>query len=61
MIVNEDGSVDIYFDPKALAGNEANRLQTVRGKGWFCVLRLYSPTKAWFDKTWRPSEIELVE
>ena len=31
------------------------------GKGWFCVLRLYSPTEAWFDKTWRPGEIELVK
>jgi hypothetical protein len=59
--VNEDGSVDLYIGPKAPAGKEANWLQTVPGKGWFCVLRLYSPTEAWFDKTWRPGEIELVE
>ena len=38
-----------------------NWLQTVPGKGWFLVLRLYSPTEAWFDKTWRPGEIELVK
>ncbi len=31
------------------------------GKGWFCVLRLYSPTEPWFDKTWRPGEIELIQ
>jgi hypothetical protein len=31
------------------------------GKGWFSLLRLYSPTEAWYDKTWRPGEIELVE
>jgi hypothetical protein len=24
-------------------------------------LRLYSPTEAWYDKTWRRGEIELVE
>ncbi|MHC4982924.1 MAG: DUF1254 domain-containing protein [Planctomycetota bacterium] len=50
-----------YFGPKAPAGKEANWLQTVPGKGWFCVLRLYSPTEAWYDKTWRPGEIELVK
>jgi hypothetical protein len=61
VIVNDDGSVDLYFGPKAPAGKEANWIQTVPGKGWFSVLRLYSPTKAWFDKTWRPGEIELVE
>jgi hypothetical protein len=33
-------------------------------KGWFKgtnLFRLYSPLKPWFDKTWRPSEIELVK
>jgi hypothetical protein len=61
MIVNDDGSIDLYFGPKAPAGKEANWLQTVPGKGWFCLLRLYSPTEAWYDKTWRPGEIELVQ
>jgi hypothetical protein len=61
MIVNDDGSIDLYFGPKAPAGKEANWLQTVPGKGWFCLLRLYSPTEAWYDKTWRPGEIELVD
>ncbi len=61
MIVNKDGSVDLYFGPKPPKGKEANWLQTVPGKGWFCVLRLYSPTEAWYDKTWRPGEIELVK
>ena len=56
---NADGSIDIYFAPEAPKGKEANWIQTVRGKGWFCLLRLYSPTEAWFDKTWQPGEIEL--
>jgi hypothetical protein len=60
LIVNEDGSIDLYFGPEAPAGKEDNWIQTVPGKGWFCLLRLYSPTEAWFDKTWRPGEIELV-
>ncbi len=61
VIVNDDGSVDLYFGPKAPAGKEANWIQTVKGKGWFCLLRLYSPYEAWYDKTWRPGEIELVK
>jgi hypothetical protein len=61
LIANEDGSIDLYFGPKAPAGKEANWTQTVPGKGWFALLRLYSPTEPWFDKTWRPGEIELVK
>ena len=37
-----------------------NWIQTMPGKGWFTILRLYSPLESFFDKSWRPSEIELV-
>ena len=57
--VNPDGSVDVYFGPKAPAGKETNWIQTVPGKGWNTILRLYSPLEPWFDKSWRPGEIEL--
>ena len=53
-----DGSVDVYFGPKAAAGKEQNWVQTVPGKGWNTLLRFYSPLEPFFDKTWRPSEIE---
>ena len=39
---------------------EGNWIQTTEGKGWFPILRLYSPLEPFFDKTWRPGEIELV-
>ncbi len=61
MIVNDDGSIDLYFGPEAPAGKEANWTQTVPGKGWFVALRLYSPDEDWFDKKWRPGDIELLE
>ena len=61
LLTNDDGSIDIYFGPEAPEGKEANWIQTMPNKGWFALLRLYSPTEAWFDKTWRPGEIELVE
>ena len=57
---NPDGSTDIYFGPVAPEGKENNWLQTVPGKGWWTILRLYNPLQPFFDKTWRPSEIEDV-
>jgi hypothetical protein len=59
LLVNADGSVDVYFGPKAPNGKEINWVQTIPGKGWSATLRLYSPLESWFDKTWRPGEIEL--
>jgi len=56
---NADDSIDIYFGPKAPEGKESNWIQTVPGKGWFTILRLYGALEPWFDKTWQPGEIEL--
>ena len=58
---NKDGSTDLYFGPKAPEGKKSNWVQTVSGKGWFVLLRMYSPLEAWFDKTWKPGEFELVK
>ena len=58
--VNADGSIDVYFGPKATGGLENNWVQTIPGKGWFMILRLYGPLEPWFNKTWRPGEIELM-
>lgn len=60
IVVNPDGSVDVYFGPKAPPGKEANWIQTIPGKGWYTMFRLYGPLDPWFDKTWRPGEIEQV-
>lgn len=58
---NSDGSVDVWFGPKAPAGMEKNWIQTIPGKGWFMILRLYGPLEPWFDKSWRPGEIEIQQ
>lgn len=60
-LVNPDGSVDIYFGPRAPQGKENNWVQTIPGKGWNTVLRFYGPLQPWFDKTWQPGEIEEVK
>jgi hypothetical protein len=57
LVTNADGSVDVYFGPRAPAGKEANWVQTIPGKGWSILLRLYGPLEPWFNKTWRPGEI----
>jgi hypothetical protein len=54
-------SDDIYFAPKAPEGYENNWLETVPGKSWFTILRIYGPLEPWIEKTWRPGEIELVK
>lgn len=61
LMKNKDGSYDIYFGPKAPEGYEKNWLETVPGKSWFVVFRMYGPLEAWFKKEWRPGEIHLVE
>lgn len=59
---NADGSTTIYFGAKQPDGvKRGNWIQTMPGKGWFTILRLYSPLEPFFDKSWRPSEIELVK
>ncbi len=58
---NADGSYDVYFAPEAPEGKEGNWLQTVPGKSWFVILRMYGPLEPWINKTWRPGEIERVQ
>jgi hypothetical protein len=57
---NADGSIDLYFGPKAPAGKEGNWLATPDGRGYFAILRLYGPTEAAIDKSWKPGDIEKV-
>jgi hypothetical protein len=59
-VQNADGSTDLYLGPKAPDGKTSNWLATVPGKGYFAILRLYSPTEAAINKSWKPGDIELV-
>ena len=59
--MNTDGSTDVYFGPVAPEGKKRNWVQTVPGKGFWLILRLYGPLDPWFDKTWRPGKIEMVK
>jgi hypothetical protein len=60
--MNADGSCDLYFAPELPAGAPpSNWRRTVAGKGWFVLFRLYSPTKAFFDGSWKPGDFEKIE
>ena len=61
IVLNADGSVTVYFGPEAPEGMESNWIQTVPGKSWNVILRLYGPLEPWFDKVWRPGDIELID
>ncbi len=60
IVKNADGSIDIIFAPKKPAG-KSNWIQTIPNKSWFIILRMYGPLEPWLDKSWRPSELELVK
>ncbi|MBL8809877.1 MAG: DUF1254 domain-containing protein [Planctomycetaceae bacterium] len=61
-VADSSGVTTVYFGPKQPTGvGRGNWIQTTPGKGWFVILRLYSPLEPFFDKSWRPGEIELVQ
>ncbi len=61
MTVNGDGSADIYFGPNAPEDKNANWIKTVPGRGYFVGMRLYSPTEAFFDQSWKPDNIQKIK
>lgn len=54
---NADGSVTLTFGPDEPGTNPDNWIQTMAGKGWFAILRLYGPLEPWFDQSWVPGDI----
>jgi hypothetical protein len=61
LVANDDGSYTVWFGPKVPEGKEGNWVQTMPGKGWNTLMRLYGPLEPWFDKTWKPGDFEPVE
>jgi len=57
---NANGSVDLYFGPKAPAGKESNWVPTDPARKFELMFRLYAPTKALFDKAWKLPDVEQV-
>ena len=59
---NADGSVRLVFSPRKPDGvADANWIQTNPQKGFFAYFRWYSPSKAFFDRSWKMGNIMAVK
>jgi hypothetical protein len=58
---NEDGSINVYFGPKAPEGKESNWLPTAEEKRFFLIFRFYGPQKGVFDGSFELNDVELIE
>lgn len=56
-----DGSVMIYFGPKAPAGEETNWVPTDPARRFELLFRVYGPTPEFFEKTWKLPDVEVVK
>ncbi len=56
-----DGSTTVHLAPAQPDGvPDGNWIQTDPVKGFFVILRLYSPLEGFFDKSWQIGEVERV-
>ena len=58
---NKDGGATVYFGSKPPKGHESNWIQTMPGKGFTILLRLYGPLDPWYDRSWVPGDLELIK
>ena len=58
---NDDGSYDLYVGPNAPAGKESNWVESIPGKSWFTIFRLYGPLEPWFEQTWKLNDFQPVD
>ena len=61
LLVNPDGSVDVWFGPDIPSGNEHNWIKTNRKRGWYAIIRLYDLTDKLTVRDWAPGHIEPVQ
>jgi hypothetical protein len=57
LVVNQDGSVDLYFGPVEPEGHGSNWIQTIPGRHWFSYARFYGPLEPYFDRSWKLGDI----
>ncbi len=59
LTLNADGSLDLHFGPVP-TGHASNWIETVPGRGFYPMFRLYSPTAPLFDGTWTLPDVEPI-
>lgn len=59
---NTDGSIDLYFGPEQPEGvAEKNWIQTIKGRDFMAVIRLYGADIEFFDQTWKPDDVVKIK
>ena len=58
---NADGTVDVFFGPKAPTGKEASWVPTNPSGKFELLFRAYGPEPAFFEKTWRLPDVERID
>ena len=58
---NADGSINIYFGPRAPGGLEANWLPTDPDRRFFLLFRFYGPEPGVYDGSFELNDIELMQ
>jgi hypothetical protein len=58
---NKDGSVDVYFGPKAPEGLENNWIPTAEGRRFFLLFRFYGPEPGVYDGSYELNNIERLD
>ncbi len=61
LVVNDDGTIDLYIGPKAPKGFEANLLQSNPEEGSFLAFRFYGPTEALTSGKWKLNDPVAVD
>ncbi len=61
LVSNPDRSVDLSFGPTEPDSGPANWVQTIAGRHWFSYFRFYGPLDPYFDRSWKPGDITLIE
>lgn len=61
-IVNEDGSIDLYFGPERPKGvSELNYIKTLKKQDFMVALRIYGSDVQFFDQTWKPDDVVKIK
>ena len=60
LVVNDDGSIDLYIGPNPPQGFEQNWIPTA-GRDFWLLFRFYGPQKPLFDRTWTSDDVLRVQ
>lgn len=59
---NDDGSYDLWFGPELPdRASETNWIRTNPSPGFLVALRLYGPTREFYDQSWIPDDVVRVK